>query len=89
MATGGTGSQLIIRAREAAARAASANALGISGPSQLLRQGQQNPMQGPVKGNQPIQPASTDVSVRDKMYAEAEEFLKGFYDDPVSSNNGR
>lgn len=85
MATGGIGSQLIIRAREAAARAQAASLLGIPGPSKLVppSQGVNSPAPGPVRPAQPIQPASTDVSVRDKMYAETEQFLKQFYEGDI------
>ena len=74
MPQGGSGSQLVIKAREASARAKAADALGVTGPSKIGG-GRENPMQGMVEHAQPTQPASTDVPFRKRMLAEVETFL--------------
>ena len=74
MAQGGSGSQLVIKAKEAAARARAADSLGITGPSKVGA-GRQNPMQGLVEHSQPTQPAPAEVPLRKRMLAEVETFL--------------
>lgn len=82
----GTGSQLVMRAREAAMRAKTAEQLGIS-PSpnrSAFSPGAGLTVPGPVAGSaapiapgQPPQPASTDVPLQDRARGEVESFLAG------------
>ena len=72
---GGTGSQLVIRAREAAQRAKAASFMGVVKP--VLTN--ETPFQGgPTSMLTPAQPPTAgmaDRPVRDRMFSEAETFL--------------
>ena len=83
MASGGFGSTLMHRAREAALRAKAADTLGIT-PHRNPLAGSEAQMSRPSyaptvsAGNvQPPQPASLDVRDEEKMLKEVESFLAG------------
>lgn len=81
----GIGSALILRAKEARARAQAADSLGLSTPlpsgqpgttvsAIQSTQGQPVP---PIMPGQPIQPPNQEPATDDMMYGHVEEFLKG------------
>ena len=92
----GSGSQIVLRAREAALRASAAQALGITASAPMpsfpgvpsVAQGLQNPLQGANGSNiRPAQPPTAAPAARptrETMFAETENFLRGI--DPFSGS---
>jgi hypothetical protein len=90
MAGAGTGSVLMLRIADGMRRMKAANAIGLTRPlaatqtSMPFQATPENPAtQGGIAPNQPPQPATTDISPKDRMRAEAESFLEGL--GPVDS----
>ena len=91
MAGTGAGSQLIIRAREAALRSKTASALGLTKPFQSnLGASVGAPANGPdmgmpqIRSAQPPTAGAADRPSEEKMYAEVEEMFARI--DPFSGN---
>lgn len=75
---GGMGSTLMFRIKEADMRMRAAQAIGLGSRPQVMASGISHPIQGSIAlPNQPPQPASADVPVKDRMLSEAEAFLSG------------
>lgn len=90
MAGAGTGSVLMLRIADAARRMKAASMIGLTRPvaaTQTDMPFQATPeiaqSRGGIQPAQPVQPATTDVPMKDKMRAEAESFLAGL--GPVDS----
>lgn len=79
-ASTGTGSQLVMRAREAAQRATAAAQLGIARPMAFSIPPLTNPMQptNATSPNQPYQPPTPEPPIHEKAYGDVEAFLRQF-----------